>query len=70
MTTYELAQNLIDNDRDGTPTFIDLARATELIGWLDPDTGLPEDLTPESFMEAWNDIIRETPSVDDLWFPC
>ena len=61
MTVRELAQNLIDNDREGTPTVIDLARAAQLVGWMvadDSDGDLPEDLTPESFMEAWNDIIK------------
>jgi len=67
MTVRELALNLIEH-ADETPEPIDLTRAAELIGWLDPDSGLPEDLTPESFMEAWNDIIRNSP-VEDLWSP-
>ena len=58
MTTRELAMNLIEH-ADETPTVIDLARAAELIGWLDPDSDLPEDLTPEAFAEAWNDIVLE-----------
>lgn len=57
MTIRELALNLIEH-ADETPSEIDLDTAATYIGWLDPDTDLPQDLTPESFMAAWNDIIR------------
>jgi hypothetical protein len=33
---------------------------------MDPDADLPEDLTPEAFMEAWNDIIRSG-NHEDNW---
>jgi len=56
MTIRELAQNLIDHAEE-TPSTINLDRAAEIIGWLDPSIGLPEGLTPEAFMEAFNDII-------------
>ena len=65
MTIRELALNLIEH-ADETPSEIDLARATEIIGWLDPNSGLPEDLTPEAFLDAWNDIIRES-AHEDNW---
>jgi hypothetical protein len=65
MTIRELAMNLIEH-ADETPSVIDLDRATEIIGWLDPDSDLPEDLTPEAFMEAFNDIIHEC-SYEDNW---
>lgn len=65
MTIHELALNLIEH-ADETPTEIDLDRAAELIGWLDPDSDLPEDLTPEAFMAEWNDIIRNAPP-ENLW---
>ena len=65
MTIRELVLNLIEH-ADETPGTIDLARSAEIIGWLDPDTDLPEDLTPESFMEAWNDIVRSG-SHEDSW---
>lgn len=58
MTTYELALNWIEH-ADETPGIIDLGTAAQYIGWMDPDTDLPEDLTPESFMEAWNEIINK-----------
>jgi len=58
MTIRELALNLIENASDATPTVIDMDRAKEIIGWLDPEN-LPEDLTPEAFMETFNDIIKE-----------
>ena len=65
MTIRELALNLIEH-ADTTPEVIDLDRAAELISWLDPDSDLPEDLTPDALMDAWNDIIRES-SYDDNW---
>ena len=67
MSIRELALNLIEH-ADTAPHEIDLARAAELISWLDPDAGLPEDLTPEALMEAWNDIVRSG-SHDDNWSP-
>jgi len=57
MTIRELAKNWIDN-ADTTPGMIDLKTAAQYIDWMDKDEDLPEDLTPESFMEAWNDTIR------------
>ena len=57
MTIRKLALNWIEH-ADNTPTEIDLDTASAYIGWMDPETDLPEDLTPEAFMEAWNDIIR------------
>ena len=65
MTIRELALNLIEH-ADDTPEVIDLARSAELISWLDHDSDLPEGLTPESFMSAWNDIIRSC-SHEDNW---
>jgi len=59
MTTYELAKHLIEH-AEPIPDLINTARAAEIIGWMDPDTGLPEDLTPESFTAAWNSIIRNS----------
>lgn len=59
MTIRELALNLIEH-ADEELAEIDLDRATEIISWLDPDSNLPEDLTPEAFMEAFNEIIRES----------
>ena len=65
MTIRELALNLIEH-ADETPSEIDLARAAELIGYLDPDADLPAGLEPEPFMAAWNDIIRSG-AHDDNW---
>ena len=58
MTIMELAQNWIEN-ADTTPTRISAARAAEYIGWMDPDSDLPDDLTPEAFAAAWNSIIGD-----------
>jgi len=57
MTIYDLALNIIEN-ADETPSVIDLDRAAEIVGWMDPDSDLPDDLTPEAFMESYNGIIR------------
>lgn len=65
MTIRELALNLIEHADTSPVEKIDLDRSAEIIGWLDPDSGLPEDLTQEAFMEAWNDIIQESPQNDD-----
>lgn len=65
MTISKLVLNLIEH-ADTTPTIIDLDTAKEYINWLDPDTDLPQTLTPEAFMEAWNDIIRSG-SHEDNW---
>lgn len=59
MTIYELALNYIEH-ADTAPEEIDIHRAAELICWMDPDTNLPEDLTPENFRDAWNDIVRSS----------
>ena len=60
MTIRELAENIIIHSDDvSSLSEIDTDRAAELISWLDPDSGLPEDLTPESFAVAWNEIIQE-----------
>jgi len=59
MTIRELATNLIEHADDTRDLVeIDLDRAAQLVGWLDPESDLPEDLTPEAFMEVWNDLIR------------
>jgi len=61
MTVSELAMNWIINDRTGDYCHrkITLDEATWSIEHMDPDTleDIEEDLTPEAFMEAWNDII-------------
>ena len=60
MTIRELALNLIEHADESPVQKIDLSRATEIIGWLDPDTDLPEDLNPKDFMDIFNDIIDES----------
>lgn len=64
MTIRELALNLIEHAEE-TPSPIDLDRAAEIIGWLDPDTDLPEDLNAEDFMAAFNDILSESQEDDN-----
>lgn len=64
MTIRELAQNLIEHAEECPVEKIDIARAAEIIGWLDKDSDLPEDLTPEAFMAAFNDILDEYPGGD------
>ena len=64
MTIHELALNLIEHANESPVEKINIARAAEIIGWLDPDTDLPEDLSPEAFMEAFNNILDEFPGGD------
>lgn len=59
MTIHDLALNLIEHSDVFPVPEISEETAAEYISWLDPDTDLPEDLTPEAFAEAWNDIVRE-----------
>lgn len=65
MTIRELVTHLIEH-ADEKPATIDPARAAEMIGLLDPDSVLPENLSPESFMSAWNDVIQEG-AYEDNW---
>lgn len=65
MTIRELAINWMEN-ADTTPSEIDLDTAADYVSWMDPETDLPGDLTPETFMAAWNDIIHEG-SYEDNW---
>lgn len=58
MTIKELAQNWIDNADIAPVPEIDIETAHQYLSWMDPDTDLPDGLTAESFMEAWNDIVR------------
>lgn len=60
MTIRELALNLIEHADESPVQKIDLNRAKEIIGWLDPDTDLPEDLNPKDFMDIFNDILTES----------
>lgn len=62
MTIRELATNWIENDRTGDYCReITLEDAMTLISYMDQDTidSLDEEITPETFMAIWNDIIRE-----------
>lgn len=55
MTIRDLALNWIEN-ADSTPGQIDIETAAQYISWIDPEQ-LPDDITPKSFMDAWNDIV-------------
>lgn len=59
MTIRELAQNWIENDRDGeySRRMITVDEAAQFIGWMEEK---PEDITPEAFAAAWNDIVSES----------
>jgi len=65
MTIRELALELIEHD-ETAPSIIDLDRADEIISHLNPAAGLPEDLAPDAFMAAWNQIVQEG-SYEDNW---
>ena len=59
MTTTEFVQDLWESDPNGSHTeLLDLETARKdlenFAGW-----DLPDDITPESYMEAWNELVRE-----------
>lgn len=60
MTIMELAAAWTENDRTGdyAGRKISLEEAETLVGYMDPDVleALSEPITPEAFMEAWNEI--------------
>lgn len=55
MATRDFLMNLIAHC-ETCPQPIDLATAADRLRLLDP-TQIPSDLTPESFMATWNDIV-------------
>ena len=57
MTVKQLAINWIENADTVPVPEIDIETARQYVSWMDPDT-VPEDITPEAFMAAWNDVIR------------
>lgn len=61
MSIKELARNWMENDETGdyAGRKITLEDAETLIGYMDDDTlnNLDETITPEKFMEAWNELI-------------
>jgi hypothetical protein len=62
MTISELALNYwINSSFDDSRRKMDVDLATWLIEHMDPDNieDIEGDLTPEAFMEAWNDIIED-----------
>lgn len=64
MTTSEFVRSLFENSNDYT-TRMDIETARQDLdnfradGW-----DLPEDITPEDYMEAWNDLIDENMEED------
>lgn len=63
MTIKELALEWIRNDRTGDycNRKITAEEATNFVNCMDPDIleDLTENITPEAFMEAWNNIVEE-----------
>lgn len=64
MTIRELAENLILNAEETPVQKIDLSFADSIVRDIladnsDNPENLPEGLTPESFMETFNDLIKE-----------
>lgn len=59
MTTTEFVRDLWESDPNGSHTeLLDLEIARkDLENFADWD--LPDDITPESYMEAWNELVRE-----------
>ena len=62
MTIKELAINWLENDRTGDyERKITLEEAKTFVGYMDNDVldSLDEQITPEKFMEAWNEEFAE-----------
>ena len=59
MTTTEFVRDLWESDPNGSHTeLLDIETARkDLENFADWD--LPDDITPESYMEAWNELVRE-----------
>ena len=66
MTTRDFLMNLIAHC-ETLPQLIDLDTAAARLRLLDP-AQIPSDLTPESFMTTWNDIITNDLPVGN-WIP-
>ena len=68
MTITEFVRNLWENDSYGNDsTLMDLETAKyDLKMFADEGWDLPEDITPENFMETWNEIVRENRPVDGI----
>jgi len=65
MTTSELALHLITHSED-EPTCISYKKAEQIISMLDKSNQLPDDLTPKSLTDAWNEwILFDLP--DEEW---
>lgn len=56
MNTYDFVKNLITHC-ETEPEKIDLVTATERFRLLDPEH-VPSDMTPETFLSAWNAIVE------------
>ena len=61
ITTTEFVRDLWESDPNGSHTeLLDLETArNDLKNFAAEGWELPEDITPESYMEAWNELVRE-----------
>lgn len=60
MTTADFVRSLWENDPNGShdePMDLETARI-DLAHFAADGFDLPEDITPESYMEAWNDLVN------------
>ena len=57
MTIRELATNWIEHSEEPV-TFITAADAARYISWMDQQQ-IPDDLTPETFADIWNDVVGQ-----------
>lgn len=57
--SYEFVRTLWENCREGYDTKLDIREATtDLQRFRDAEWNVPEDLTPEEFMEYWNELVE------------
>lgn len=60
MTITEFVRNLWESDPNGNSSKMDVETArTDLDNFRADGWDLPEDITPESYTEAWNDLLPD-----------
>ena len=64
ITMSEFIEDLWNNANDVSPMDIETARS-DLNIFRECEWNLPEGITPESYMEAWNAYVKEAGDSDD-----
>ena len=53
----DFVRTLWENTREGYDEKLTPDTAALVLGWMRADGDVPEDLTPEDFMEQWNELV-------------